>query len=126
MVRDDAMLLMGASVVVPGLAAYCNKEVGPNQALLDTAIEWNRRNHAAMLLVLRAIEWSGGMSGEDRKQLDTLAYRVVKKMVDESGGAICSEIVEPIATGKADLDVRADIAPAYQRLQLKFPNDSDR
>jgi hypothetical protein len=73
-----------------------------------------------MRLVLRALEWSGGMSAEERKQLDADALRLVKSAVAEDDGAICSSMVAHLTEGLIDLDKWEDTAQAYERLRRHF------
>lgn len=116
--RDDAMLLMGAGAAVPGVAAYCNKYVEPNQQLLSAAKAWNRRHKAQLQQVIRAIKWAGGLSKDEKDIIDRMAFALLKKEVeaqpDKAG--YCREMGQALDQGILDLSRREDTAPALQRI----------
>ena len=117
-VRDDAMLLMGAGAWVPGVAAYCNKYVEPNQQLLSAAKAWNRRHKAQLQQVIRAIKWAGGLSKDEKDMIDRMAFAMLKKEVeaqpDKAG--YCREMEQALDQGILDLSRREDTAPALRRI----------
>ena len=116
--RNDALLLMGASVLPPGTAAYCNKYVEPNDRLIAAAVAWNRRNDAALKQIVRVFQWTGGMSDADRVALDRYAYQLVKESVESEPdrAGYCRGIADQLDGGGMDLDRRDTTAPALKRI----------
>lgn len=118
--REDAIVLMGASLVVPGVAAYCEKFIGPNADRMAAAASWNKRHDADMRLVIRVIEETGGMTKSLRERFDKTAFRMVKWMVEADNNAICTDLEEVVSAGVLDLAKREDTAPALRRLKAHF------
>lgn len=110
-VRVAALKLMGASLAVPGIAAYCQKLVEPNPQLIQAASNWNGRNHTLMLRILDAIRLTGGLSSIEKEAYDKEAYAgLIKGMEEERDKeSFCREVPDIIASGQMDLDRRADL-----------------
>ena len=117
-VRDDAMLLMGAGAWVPGIAAYCNKYVEPNQQLLEAAAAWNERHDFELEQTIRAIKWAGGLNQEEKDLIDRLAFSLLKKEVEaqEDKPGYCQKVAQLIEDGSFDLERREDTAPVIRRI----------
>lgn len=117
-VRNDAMLLMGGSVMVPGVAAYCHEYVRPNARLVAAAVAWNSRNRVAMEAVVRAIEWAGGLSPAEKAKFDRIAFGYLKGTFDNDSNkpGLCTTFEVLITAGELDLASKADTAPALARL----------
>jgi hypothetical protein len=117
-VYNDAMLLMGAGAWVPGIAAYCNKYVEPNEQLLAAAVAWNKRHEAELKQTVRAIEWAGGLTQEEKNLIDGMAFSLLKKKVEtQSDKAECCQFVaQSLASGTLDLANREDTALPLRRI----------
>lgn len=104
-IRMDAFRLMGASLKVPGVAAYCEKNVGSNPRLMAAARAWNDRHHALLTKTVRAVEWSGGMSTAERAYLDRFAYKLLEAEFDSAPdkSALCNDILTAIEAGDMEL-----------------------
>jgi hypothetical protein len=115
--RDDAMRLMGAGVLVPGVAVYCNKFVEPNERLLTAAAHWSKRHEPLLRQIVRVFEWSGGMSAEDRDKLDRFAFKLVRQTVDgqEDKPGYCRHMASEIEAGNMDLQ-NGSLADSVQRI----------
>lgn len=118
--RQDALTIMGASLVVPGVAAYCEKFVSANPDRIAAAATWNRRHDADMRLAIRVIGETGGMTKAARERFDRTAFRTVKQMVEMDGNAICADLEKVVSAGVLDLGKREDTAPALRRLKEHF------
>lgn len=117
-IRIDAIRLMGASLKIPGVAAYCEKYVESNPRLVEAAKAWNERHHELFLKILRTIEWSGGMSTAERELYDRFAYKLLKSEFDEEPdkAAYCRETLAAIESGDMDLDKSPVTADAARRI----------
>ncbi len=116
--RDDAMLLMGVSVWVPGVAAYCNKYVEPNEQLLSAAKAWNQRHSKELETVVQVIKWTGRLSKIEKELIDRMAFKMLKQEVDaqQDRQNYCREIGQVLDRGILDLATREDTAPALRRI----------
>lgn len=117
-IRNDALLLMGAGLSVPGFAAYCNKYVENNPALLKAAAEWNQRNWHIMEKTIQAIKWSGGLTNAEREYLDKLAFRLLKQEMEaeQDKASYCRAIASETDRRSLDLDKRTDTSSAARRI----------
>jgi hypothetical protein len=113
-VRDAAMQMMGASLFVPGLAAYCDKFVAPNAQLLDAAGKWTTRNTPLMKMIVKAVKRSGDTSAEEKSILDRFAFKLTKETVEAQPDPkeFCANLTGPVNDGTLDLDRREDLAGA--------------
>lgn len=113
-IRDSAMRMLGASLLVPGIAAYCEEHVERNPGLLEAAKKWNGRNAAIMHQTVKAIKLTGGVSKEEKVLLDSLAFKLTKQFVDSDGNQkqVCRNFLFSIENGSLDLDRREDLADA--------------
>lgn len=118
-IRDDAMLLMGAATWVPGVAAYCHKYVEANPGILDAANAWNRRHDSDLRKVVATIKAVGGLSQEEKEQIDRLAMQALKSEIEsqDDKNGYCSQIEAALIQGILDLDRRDDTAPALERIR---------
>lgn len=83
--KDDALALMGAIVLVPGIAAYCNKHVARNEELIEAASRWNEKNASFMKRIIHVIESEGGLSKAEKEIFDKMAFLMVKKRLSKPG-----------------------------------------
>jgi hypothetical protein len=121
--REDAMFLMGAGLFVPGSALYCNERVQPNERLVAAAADWNKRHDAVLRKVVQVVEWSGGMSAEDRGKLDRMAMRMLQQSFDEQPDkvAYCNRILADLEAGAMDLET-GEMAGPTQRIMAAALN----
>lgn len=117
-IRNDAFALMGAGISIPGMAAYCDKFVKHNPELLAAAKKWNERHAFILQRTVRAMEWSGGLTREEKRQLDQLAFKLAKQLIEDADDKVefCKSIAIETNKGTLDLDRREDTAPAVKRL----------
>jgi hypothetical protein len=117
-VRDDAMLLMGMGTWVPGVAAYCNRYVEPNEALLSAAAAWNGRHQAELKQIVRALEWTGGLSKDQKALLDKMSISMLRREIDgqKDKAEYCRNVQQSTDQGKLDLWTLAQTAPAIERI----------
>ena len=117
-VRDDALLLMGASVAVPAIAAYCNKHVAPNEELVSAAKAWNERHHDQLSKIVQAIEWAGGLTKEEKDLIDRMGFLVLKNEMEakDDKPGYCESTAHTLDQGNWDLSKREDTAQALQRI----------
>lgn len=115
-IRDSAMRMLGASLLVTGVAAYCDQSIEKNPLILNAAKQWNRRNALIMDGTVRALKHTGGVSNEEKTLLDHLAFKMTKQFVDGEGNQkqLCRTAVTSIENGSLDLDKRLDLAEAYR------------
>lgn len=113
-VREASMQMMGAGLVVPGLAAYCNEFVALNPKLLDAARKWNARNTLLMEKTVKTVKLSGDMSVEEKDMLDRLAFKAVKLLVEAAPDQkqFCTDLISAVSNGTFDLERREDLAEA--------------
>ncbi len=111
-IRDGAMRMLGASLLVPGIAAYCEEYVEKN--LLEAVKKWNGRNAAIMHQTVKALTLTGGVSKEEKALLDSLAFKLTKQFVDSDRNQkqVCRNVLFSIENGSLDLDRREDLADA--------------
>lgn len=113
-IRDNAMRMLGASLLGPGIAAYCEEYVEKNPGLLEAAKKWSGRNAAIMHQTVKAITFTGGVSKEEKALLDSLALKLTKQFVDSDRNQkqVCRNVLFSIENGSLDLDRREDLADA--------------
>jgi hypothetical protein len=116
--KDYAITLMGPSVFVPGIAAYCDKNVERNQALIEAATNWNRRNAEFHRVIIQVLEEYGGLSKAEREAVDSMAYAMVRNEVEGATdkAAFCANIVDIVNSGQLDLDQMVDTKGPLSRL----------
>jgi hypothetical protein len=117
-VRDDAMLLMGVGTWVPGIAAYCNKYVEPNEDLLSAAAAWNSRHKAELNKVVRTLEWTGGLSRDEKALLDKMSIAMLRREIDgqKDKAEYCRNIQKAMNQGMFDLWTFEQTASAIERI----------
>lgn len=113
-VRDAGIRMMGASLFVPGIAAYCDESVASNKPLLKAAGDWNVRNKRLMEQTVAALHLSGALSREEKDLLDRVAYKLVKETVERESNRMqfCTNVTNVVDSGALDLDQRKDLAGA--------------
>lgn len=113
-VRDAALQMIGASVFVPGIAAYCNERVASNKPLLEAAGEWNLKNKEFMEQAMSALRLNGDLSKDQKDSLDRAGYKLVKEFIDGEPDPIlfCTNVTNVVKSGALDLDRREDLAKA--------------
>lgn len=114
---QDLAYLMGQSLVVPGIAEYCDQFVAKNPELVRAGIRWNER-HAK---VLEAIEREfKRLSSDEKRKLNIPPYKELLKEIESRSDKIgyCKEIVQTINSGDLDFEKRADPAAALSRLGI--------
>jgi len=116
--RDDALSLIMTVLFVPGVAAYCNKNVEANSELLDAARQWNERNRKFHLAIVATLEASGGLSAIQKDTLDKAALELVKQKIEEEQdkSSFCSDLVGIANSGQLDLDKMDDTKAPLARL----------
>lgn len=113
-VREAAVEMMGASVFVPGIAAYCNEHVASNKPLLEAAREWNVRNKGFMEQTISTLRLNGYLSKDQKDRLDRTGYKLVKETIDGEPDPIlfCTNVTNVVKSGALDLERREDLAKA--------------
>ncbi|PZR93474.1 MAG: hypothetical protein DI537_10150 [Stutzerimonas stutzeri] len=103
--RDAAFRIMGASLNVPGSAAYCRSKGWLQDADLEPAVAWNKKHEAAMQKVIKVIEATGGVSKADRQALDRLAFKVIREQIEDGDPMEnCRNFVDALRSGGLDLE----------------------
>jgi hypothetical protein len=110
------MRLLGASLLVPGVAAYCDQNVEKNPSLLQAALQWNKRNNGIMDRTVKALQRTGGISSKEKALADSLAFAMTKEFVNSEGNPeqLCRGAISNIENGSLDLDRRSDLSEAYR------------
>lgn len=113
-VRGAGMQMMGAALFVPGIAAYCDKNVGSNKPLLEAASNWNGRNKRLMEQSTNALRLSGDLSREEKDILARIGYKLVKEAIEGERDPIvfCANLTNVVKSGALDLHRRDDLAEA--------------
>lgn len=121
--RNDAMFLMGAALWIPGIAAICHKNVEPRPSLIDAAKKWTRRHNKDLELIVATLKATGGMSAQEKRQIDRSAFKLLKKEIASQGSKAmyCRQVEDAIGRGVLDLDKRDDTAPRLMRLRKFEP-----
>ncbi|OKH87409.1 hypothetical protein [Thalassospira sp. TSL5-1] len=118
-IRNDAMQLMGASVWVPGIAAYCTKYVEASPEMIEEAASWSRRHDRDLRKIIAVIKATGGLSKDEKIQIDQMAMQALKAKVNsqQDKKGYCKQVEMNLQQGLFDLDNRADIASALKRIR---------
>lgn len=115
---------MGASVFVPGIAAYCNEHVAANKPLLEAAKDWNVRNKRFMEQVISALRLNGDLSNDQKDRLDRAGYKLAKETINGEPDPIlfCTNVTNVVKSGALDLDRREDLAEARTMIRAAPSN----
>ena len=118
--NQDLLFLMGAGLAVPGMAAYCEKFIVKNPALIDAAQRWNQRHLKILEKVVSGIKEAGGLSADEKRRLDVAAYKSLSKEIEEESDKIgfCRDAARLIDAGVLDFQNRSDTAAALSRLGI--------
>ena len=114
----DLLQLMGAGLAVPGIAAYCEKFVMKNPALIDAAKRWNERHDEVLKFIVSEIKRTGDLSADKKRQLNVLAYKALMKEMEAIADKVgyCRDAAKGIDAGDLDFSKREDTAPLLSRL----------
>ena len=117
-IRNDALVLKGATVLFIGMPAYCLKYVGHNQDLLDAAGEWIKRHRIFQEKIFLVIKKTGGMSAAKKEEFDKTAFRLVKEVIESGGGkkTPCNDLTGHLNSGDLDLDKNPELKDHLQRV----------
>ena len=120
---QDLLFLMGSSLAVPGIAAYCERYIVKNPALMDAAQRWNQRHLKVQEFIVEEIKRAGGLSAEQKRQIDTRAFQLLRKEINEERDKVgyCRDAAHIIDSGEMDFSRRADTAAALSRLGIAAP-----
>jgi hypothetical protein len=120
---QDLLFLIGTSLAVPGIAAYCEKYIEKNPGLIAAAQRWNQRHQKVQELIIDGIKRAGGLSVEQKRKFDSEAFQLLKKEIEGERDkvAYCRDAARIIDAGDMDFSKRPDTAAALSRLGMVAP-----
>jgi len=109
--KRAAIKLATESMLVPGMAAYCNKYVNRNDDLISAAASWNKTHLNILKRVVDVLKSEGGLSKKEKKTLDIAAFRAVKKIVEGSKDKVkfCASLARIVLSGRLDFNQRSKL-----------------
>ncbi len=117
--RSDAIFLMEYLLDVAGTAAYCNKHIQPSDGLIEATAAWSQYHHADQVMIVAAVEATGGMSRREKDRLDERAMQRIEHDIEAQPdkAAYCQDMEEAIRSGMHDLERNQYTAPALKRVR---------
>ncbi len=116
--RDAALRVMGASINVPGSAAYCRSKGWLQDVDLEPVVGWNKKHEATMRKAIKVVEATGGMSASDREALDKVAFRVVKAEIEDGDPKEnCRALISGLRANALDLAAIPELKEALAVLE---------
>lgn len=116
--RDAALRVMGASINIPGSAAYCRSKGWLQDAELEPVVGWNKKHEGTMRKAIKVIEATGGMSASDREALDKIALRVVKAQIEDGDPKEnCRALISGLRANALDLAAVPELKDALAVLE---------
>ena len=114
----DAMRLLGARTYVASASNWCSLNVADDPALAASVQAWQERNRAVNERALQVIEAVGGLSPEQRADMNRMGDQVIRRDIEHRPDprAFCRDLPGKLDSGIIDMEKRDDLRGPLERV----------